>query len=315
MKKLAILFLALILCIAMPISAAADAIIYDPSKVNENLIECPINEGDCKAINVFLSNLVEANVVKYEYNNIEYKQVAIAGTLKHFELNGPLYAQVSSSKDPEGRTYMAIGADTFEKKLKQIFNTVIKASDCPGYKDGKIYVTAENFAAPINVFASVHLIQPIDDGTYKAFFYVYKASSELTNRYSTPHYLLPTENLERIAQGNCIFRFNGSLSQTSFSTSDFSVMRFNLSNYDSADFLYTNANEPYGSDSADISSNPDNTVSSNPASDILSEKDDVMDEDGDSASMDFIMLIIIGVGIVVLALIVLVIVLTFFRKK
>jgi len=309
MKKLMVMLLAMILCLAAPLSAAADALIYDEG-ANPYLCECWFSSDSCKGLNVFLSNFAEANVTYYNRSTPD----AITGTLKHFELNGPLYSDVSCKKLEDGTKYMVIDGKTFENKAKQIFNVNIKASDLPGYKNGKLYAEAANFGAPITVFATATSVEYIGNYCYYVEFNVYRSKGEIKDRYSIPPRDLPADKVEKIAEGECELHFTGPLTQDTFKASDFSVVSYWLNDHDPADFQYTNVNKWVVLEEVKEDTDTDSSV---PADDTLSDKDTVNEtkEGSDGVSIDTTTLIIIGAVILVLAVAVLIIILVCFRKK
>lgn len=307
MKKLLVLFLALILCLAMPLSAAADAIIYDPEG-NINLLECWISSERCKGLNIFLSNYAELNIMSFPMEEDD----AVKYTLKHFELNGPLYSGVSCKQNDSGEKYMEIEADTFKSKAKQLFNVNVTPSMLSGYKLGKIYASAENYGAPITVFAVATGVEFNIKNFYIATFDVYLSKGEIENRYSLTPFDLPADKVEKIGSGKCSFGFYGSTTQDSFKASDFILRSYELEFYNEDKLPYINSNNwgiPDSSAASDV-------LISAPANDTLSDKADNATLDGSNGiSVDTTTLIIVGAAIIGLAIVILVIILICFRKK
>ena len=307
MKKLLVLFLALILCLAMPLSAAADAIIYDPEG-NINLLECWISSERCKGLNIFLSNYAELNIPFFPMEDDD----AINYTLKHFELNGPLYSGVSCKQNDSGEKYMEIEADTFKSKAKQLFNVNVTPSMLSGYKLGKIYASAENYGAPITVFAVATGVDFNMKNNYTATFDVYLSEGEIANRYSLTPFDLPTGKVEKIGSGKCSFYYYGPKTQDTFKASDFVIANYVLEFYNEDKFPYTNTNNwgiPDSSTTSDV-------VISTPVNDTLSDKaDNATWEGSNGISIDTTTLIIVGAAIIGLAIVILVIILICFRKK
>lgn len=238
-KRILTLALALLIAAAFPVSAAADAWIPPDDLTNNYILSMTYNNGECLALNAFVSNYVEANLPEFESGTSD--DVAIAGTLKHFELNPGLYPDdVSSFVGDDGKTYMKVSASRFEARAKALFDRNISASACPGYEDGYITVTAENYGAPIRVFGTVSYCAYLGDGLYSAEFVVFYVPGGVTDEYGLSIYDITDRGYTSLGSGTVQFYFDDP-TQTSFRSSDFRLVWFTM---DVTGIPYTNANLP-----------------------------------------------------------------------
>ena len=223
-KRMLTMALALLLAAAFPMHVAADVWIPPDDNVNENLLYSIYSEKDCLALNAFVSNYVEANL--REFNSSTTDSVAIAATLKHLELNEGLFGdQVTGFTGDDGVYYMQVAGSVFEDRMWKLFARDISARECPGYEDGFIYVTAENFGGPIRVFGSVEYINYIGNGVYDLSFRVYYAPNGVSDEYSTPYMDIYDRGYRELGTGYAVFYFNDT-AKTSFRSADFRLMDF-----------------------------------------------------------------------------------------
>ena len=223
-KRILTMVLALLLAAAFPVSVAADVWIPPDDNVNETLLMSPYFQNDCKALNAFVSNYVEANL--REFNSSTTDSVAIAVTLKHLELNEGLFGnEVTGFIDEDGTYCMKVSASTFEARMWKLFARDISARECPGYEDGYIYVSAENFGGPIRVFGSVEYINYIGNGVYDLAFTVYYVPRGVTDEYSIPYMDIADRGYQELGTGYAVLYFNDT-QKTSFRTADFRLMDF-----------------------------------------------------------------------------------------
>ena len=78
-KRILTMVLALLLAAAFPVSVAADVWIPPDDNVNETLLMSPYFQNDCKALNAFVSNYVEANL--REFNSSRFMKTAERSTI------------------------------------------------------------------------------------------------------------------------------------------------------------------------------------------------------------------------------------------
>ncbi|MCQ2418563.1 MAG: hypothetical protein MJ085_02145 [Clostridia bacterium] len=222
-RRFLCLLFACLFAFSAAISAAADAWI-PPDDCNIHLIDSCYYKDECRALNVFVSNYIEANVQNFSASSPV--SAAINGTLKHFELNPDVYPDEVSSFREDGTTYMKIKSGTFERKIYSLFRRDVDAEDCQGYQDdGTIIVSAENYDAAITVFGSVYYVEYITYGEYIAHFDVFRSLGGVAGKYNIPCYDLP-ESLEKIGSGEARFNYYGDPSEDSFVPTDFSLLEF-----------------------------------------------------------------------------------------
>lgn len=238
-KRLLTLGLALLLAAAFPMTVAADVWIPPDDNVNEALLMSPYFENDCKAINAFVSNYVEANLK--EYSDETPDSTVIAVTLKHLELNEGLFgSDVTKITGEDGRTYMKVSASIFETRAQKLFGRTISARNCPGYEDGSIIVSADNFGGPIRVFGSVDYLNYIGNGVYDLQFTVYYVPGGVTDEYSVPYMDIIDRGYRELGTGYAVLYFNDP-AKTSFRTADFQLLDFHM---DAEGIPCTDANLP-----------------------------------------------------------------------
>lgn len=240
-RKILSLALALVLCAVLVVPAGADAWIPPDDHFNYYVQSLPYNSGSCAALNAFLSNYAEANLQHYDS---ETSDAAVnAMVLKHLELNAGLFGnQVAKVVGEDGRIYMKIAAECFEDRMWKMFDRSIPAQACPGYEDGYITVTAENFGGPIQVFASARDCVYLGNYVYQVWFDVFYVNQNFSNWYGTCYNDLPINKLSHMGSGEALFRFDGSTEQSGFTSTDFSLAWFDM---DAPGIPCTNANEPY----------------------------------------------------------------------
>ena len=224
-KRILTLVMALLLMAAMPMTARADAWIPPDSMANLYLVSVYYDYNDCTALNYFISNYVEANLKEYQTDSSE-DAVAIAGVLKHFELNAGLYPNdVSSFIGEDGKTYMKIAAGKFEDRVRQLYRREIAARDCPGYEDGHIQVSAENYGAAIRVVGIASNCSYLGDGNYKLGFRVYYIPEGVSDQYGLTCGAMDARGYQVLGEGVLTFYF-GDPTRTAFRSSDFQLTYF-----------------------------------------------------------------------------------------
>lgn len=238
-ERILAMVLALILAAAFPLAAAADAWIPPDNNMNYALMESVYNEDACRALNAFVSNYVEANLKEFSEDSPD--STVIAATLKHLELNAGLFgSDVTRFTGDDGETYMKVSAAIFEERAKKLFGRSISAGDCPGYEDGYIMVSAENFGGPIRVFGSVAYCNYIGNGIYDLQFTVYYVDQGVTDEYSVPYYEVSDRGYRELGSGYAVFYFNDT-EKTTFRSSDFQLLDLSM---DAEGIPCTNENLP-----------------------------------------------------------------------
>lgn len=243
-RKLLALLLALVLCLTVPLSVAADAYIppEEPASSGYDILNAHKRNGTCKALNTFLSNFVE--IALRSYHSATSDEDVIAAVLKHIELNAQYYsASMSKVTGDDGKTYMKVSESLFNKRMQALFGRDIPASHCPGYDNGYITVTADHYGGPIQVFASVYDVYAMGGGVYDVYFDVYFINKDFSGWYTTAHDNLPTENLSLLGSGNAVIQYDGGETEDSISTSDFGLLEYFMA---AEGIPCQGANVPYG---------------------------------------------------------------------
>ena len=223
-KKLFAMLLAVLLASALPLRVRADVWIPPDDMTNEYILSAPYVEGDCYVINAFVSNFAEANLTDY-YRGGAGDEVA-ATVLKHMELNAGLYTDyMTQFTGADGKRYMRIDAGKYQNKVWDLFHIWANAEDCPGYADGAITVSAENFGGPIYVMAAVDNISYSGSGMYDMSFTVYHVPGGVNSQYGIPSYQLAEQGYEVYGTGYARFYF-GSATRTDFRSADLELQVF-----------------------------------------------------------------------------------------
>ena len=224
-KRILTLALALLLMAVLPMAARADAWIPPDSMANLYLVSVYYDYNDCAALNYFVSNYVEANVKDYWPEHSE-DEVAIAGALKHFELNPGLYPDdVSSFIGDDGKTYMKIAAGKFEERVRQLYRREISARECPGYEEGYIVVSAENYGEVIRVVGIANDCYYLGEGKYKLGFRVYYIPEGVSDQYTLTCAAMDERGYQVLGDGMATFYF-ADPSRTTFRSADFQLTSF-----------------------------------------------------------------------------------------
>lgn len=240
MKKIVTLLLALLLCAALTLPAFADAWIppTDDGKWNKALTSLPEDGSACEPLNRFLSRFAEADLADFCAESSEQK--AIRAVLKDLELH-PDDSAVVCETDGAGVTYLRIPGEAFEDRALTVLDRVLHAEDCPGYRDGDIYVTADSFDAQPVVFAHAVWCEYIADGTYYVYFEVYAAEDSVEDCY-TLSYPADAKGIRQLGTGTATFLYAGDPEATVFEPNDFQMDTFHM---EADELPYTNENLPY----------------------------------------------------------------------
>lgn len=332
MKKLFSLLMALCLMLsAMPV-VFADAWIPAEDEINKALCALPEKEGDCAALNAFLTRYVETGATELsEYFSTEADYYN--SLLKHFELNPQLYPQaVRSYTDAEGAVYMEIDATCFETAMAELYNTKFPIENCPGYADGKIRVSAANYGAEKKVFASATYCDIMGTSLYWVSFEVYATDGDPEDYLDIPNSALDKDSITLLAEGSGLFYFYGDTTQDSFTADDFTFMEKNI--YETHnEFPYSTDNRPAPPDVLPDDESPlvevstsDSEVSDDavkiedPAADLITGNYETVPEtepDETKAEQRFLLspTAWIALGVISVAVVSFVIILLVFKKK
>ena len=329
MKKLFPLLLALCLLLSAVPAVHADVWIPQEDEINQSLCDLPEKEGDCYALNAFLTRYAESGTTDLsEYFSTEadyYKSL-----LKHFELNPELYpGSVRSYTDGDGNTYMELDASCFGEAMAKLYNTKMPVENCPGYSDGKIRVSAEDYGAEKRVFSSATHCDIMGSGLYYVSFETYVTESDVEALLSVPNSALDKDSLTLLAEGSCLFYFYGDVEQSSFTSDDFTFLENSI--YEVyAELPYSGENLPAAPDilpdaedyievsTADGSTPGDSQAVDGIGSDTLAGNYETIpetqpEEDGKPASLSPTLWI--ALGVVILALAAFVLILLVFKNK
>ena len=239
-RKILSCLMALLLCAAFVLSASADA--YIPQEPYYDIETAHESSGTCSALNTFLSNFVETGITHYNQNSPASE--VYAAVLKHLELNAKSFSDVKKVNGDDGRTYLRVSERFFRQRMERLFARDLPVSDCPGYEDGSIQVTASHFGGPIQVFASVYDCEWEYDNIYRVWFDAYLVEEDFSGWYRTTHYELPEEKLALLGRGEALVSYSGGETVYSISTADFRLVEYSL-NLEEA-VPCAGANLPYG---------------------------------------------------------------------
>lgn len=226
MRKILALLLTILLLGSLALSASADAYI-PPERVDGfDMNYAYMENGTCKALNTFLSNFAEVGIK--EFSSRSTNEEVIPAILKHLELNARFYPKYVKKLTKNGDTYMQISGSYFEQRAEFLFGRTISASECPGYQDGKIIVSADHYDGPISVFASVYGCYPAGEGLYDVYFEVFRIDKDFSGWYTTAYTNLPWDNLTSLGTGNALIAYAGGKTEENISTSDFTLVELSM---------------------------------------------------------------------------------------
>ena len=242
-RKIFALVLAVLMAAMLPLQASADAYIPPvPAAGEYDILTAHEHNGICKPLNTYLSNFAEMGRRKY-YLDTPDEDVA-ACILKHIELNAKYYpGDVSKRTLDDGKTYMVISDDLFQSRAAHLFGRDIPAESCPGYEDGYITVSADHYGGPIDIIANVNACYWAGDDLYEVFFDIYYIQTDFTGWYTTSYKNLPLDNLTHRGTGRAIVSYAGGETEDSISTSDFSLVEWEM---DAWGIAGPGDNLPYG---------------------------------------------------------------------
>ncbi len=221
MKKILAFLLATCLLLAAVPAVFAD--LWIPEYENENLVALTYTDGDCYALNAFLTYVVEAKFGMNDSEEFTFEEQCNFA-LKHLELNPGLYnGAVKGYTNGQGETYMEVSGAQFEQTVRDFFGISISADRCKGYSDGKIYVSAENFATEKDFFASVNYCSNLDSSAYFVSFEVYRAENA-ADYLEIANVNLPKSELTLLGEVRCIIYYWGGREATEFQVTDFRLV-------------------------------------------------------------------------------------------
>lgn len=235
------LLLAVLILSANVLCASADAFI-PPEYTGYDITTAHTEDGNCYALNVFLSNFVEIGLEKYDETTTDSEMMA--AVLKHLEINAAFFSDdVSQVNGADGKTYMRVSESIFNTRMQKLFGRSIPASNCPGYEDGSILVSAAHFGGPIQVFASVYRCEKESDGIYRAYFDAYFVNQDFSGWHRTANRNLPAEKLTLLGKGEALVSYTAYDTLSSIASSSFSLVELSL---DAQGIPCAGANLPYG---------------------------------------------------------------------
>ena len=225
-RRIFVLLLAVLLLGNLALSAAADA--YIPPDEGEYFDMCSayMVNGTCKALNTFLSNFVEMGLAEYSSETTD--EELIPAVLKHMELNARYYPKYVKKVTKDGAPYMQITGSHFEERAEHLFGRTISATECPGYDNGKITVSADHYDGPIQVFASVYDCLSLGDELYRVSFDVLRIDKDFSGWYTTAYPNLPWDKLTTLGSGTALVVYGGGKDNDTISTSDFTLVGFEM---------------------------------------------------------------------------------------
>lgn len=326
MKRRMICLLAAVLLVALlPMTAAADAWI-PPEGGGYDLELLPEIQGECKALNTFLSNYAETNLSYYDSQS--GKDVAVATVLKHLELNAGLFPYDVFAMEEDGVRYMRVSESAFERRMWLMFGKEYDAASLKGYAGGYVVVTAENFGGPIRVFASASRCRALGEGRYRVEFDVFYVDKDFGNWYSVPNSRLPMDCVTKLGSGEAIFLYDDASGADGLTSADFSLVKWQMS---ASGIPCTNENRPYGEEipqetpgtEPESQETSEATEDTQPSEQTEQTKPDKPDEEEhredykrrekDTGATTLILIVVLVVAVAVFALAV--ILLLFRRKK
>lgn len=316
-RRIVSCLLAVLILSANVLCASADAFI-PPEYIDYDITTAHTEDGSCYALNVFLSNFVEIGLESYDKNTTDSQ--LMAAVLKHLEINAAFFSDdVSQVNGDDGKSYMRVTESIFNTRMQKLFGRSIPASNCPGYEDGSILVSAEHFSGPIQVFASVYRCEKESDGIYRAYFDAYLVNEDFSGWHRTANRNLPAEKLTLLGRGEALVGYTGSHSLSSISTSDFALVQWSM---EAEGIPCAGANLPYGVEPTEPPTEAPSELPTEPATEAptqapteaptLPEKD--FGEEN-TAGLGTGTLVLIIVLVLVIAILALVIVLLVFKKK
>lgn len=226
MRKILALLLAVLLLVGLALSVSADAYIPPERVEGFDMNYAYMENGACKALNTFISNFAEMGLKEFSPDATD--EEVIPAVLKHLELNARFYPKYVKKVTRDGNPYMQISGSYFEQRAEFLFGRTISASECPGYQDGNIIVSADHYDGPIQVFASVYGCYPAGDGLYDVYFEVFRIDKDFSGWYTTAYSNLPWDNLTSLGNGNALIAYAGGKTEDTISTSDFTLVEFSM---------------------------------------------------------------------------------------
>ncbi len=227
------------LILALTVPAFADVWIPPDENMNMSLVGAPWDEEDCKPLNIFLSNYIEAGLLDFEDNYDTADALMLTTVLKHIELNG----LAKSTYEQGGKTCMEITPERLASSAMRLFHTGIDAEGLPGYRNGALYVTAENYKAAPQVLASAEYVDYRGESLYVVFFTVYQGRNA-NSYYGTPMSEIEDAPLTSIGSGRACVRYAGSTSDLDIRVEDLLLVWLEAELDGGASLPYQTANAP-----------------------------------------------------------------------
>jgi|GEM_PF-3182968 len=235
------LLTAAVLSLTLAVPALADAWVPPDNNVNYYLLDAPwaMEDTNRRTLNIFVSNYCEAGLLAYNSIADDARTQAMTTALKHIELNG-LAEDVYTEN---GKTVMKVNGKKFSSVCDRLFDMDIKASSCPGYRDGAIYVTADNYKPEPHIIAAVHYCDYLGNGNYTLNFTVFRGASSVADYYKVEHYELEeNSDLVEVGSGTASLYYMGTAS--TFKVEDLELRTISVAGCDRSDIPYLTANDP-----------------------------------------------------------------------
>lgn len=328
MKMIRRLFaLTLVLCLMMPLPMLARADMWMPpdEEYCHGVLSMCYEDDVCGGINTFLSNYVEANVLSYDAS--ASNESVMAKVLKHLELNASLFPDdITKFVGEDGRVYMRVSQELFERRMQILFDRYIDASVHAGYMNEEVIVSASHFGGPIRVFASAYRVDYLGDRTYWVGFEVYKAPGSVNSYYTVCNRNLDTSQLESLGTGTATIRYGGDNEATNFKSTSFKLLKFSM---DAENIPCTTPNVPYTHTvepehqtqpptTATQSAETQPPVTETPATELLAteaaEETEPAVREENKPSNDYQMIIVVLL-VIAIALMALIVILLLFKKR
>ena len=180
LKAFSLCVLVFLLLSLSALSVFADAIIVADDMFNRGFSRMGRSEDGAKTINVYTSNLAEADIDYYDRDETTDDEI-YKYMYKHLELNG--FGEIK--KDASNQEYCTVKASTFEDECFHVFHRNIDAKNVPGYKDGYVNFLVNDYAPAINVLALCDEFSYDDNGYYSCNVIIIKVDGSAGDYYST----------------------------------------------------------------------------------------------------------------------------------
>lgn len=179
-----------------------------------------------RTVSLFLSNFIETGLTYYN-DSVPDASVA-AAVLKHIEINAAQFSDgVTVRTDANGQRYMQVSAEKFLQRARDMFARSLKASECPGYANGVITVTADGANAPVNILATPDSAPVLrQDGFYQVTFTVFSITGGSPSALYGYTSDVSADRATAVATGQCVFDYTGKADAKELNSYDFTVISY-----------------------------------------------------------------------------------------